>query len=105
MKNNNLIIRIPGKSLYINRIYYVNNSNLEPYELETLLAGQVTYPDGQVSIGAGVEIIENGDFRRSIACTFTDENGEYEIYFKYKPYMNYELNIYDIALDSNYKLK
>lgn len=95
MKNSNLVIRIPGKSLYINRIYYINNWSTQPQESGTLLAGRVTYPDGRVSIGAAVEIIELGDFRKTIECTFTDENGEYEIYFKYKPCLDYELNIYD----------
>ena len=81
--------------MYINRVYYINNLRNQPQDSEALLAGQVTYPDGRVSIGAAVEVIELGEFRKTIECTFTDENGEYEIYFKYKPCLDYELNIYD----------
>lgn len=97
MENNKKIIIIPGKALYINRVYYIDSSNTCPHNPEALIVGQVKYPDGRLAIGAGVEIIEIGYFRKSIACTFTDSEGEYEICFKYKPYLNYELNIYDIA--------
>lgn len=97
MYNNNSVIKISGQSLYINRISYVTNYNCEPEYLETFISGEVVYPNGEVVIGAGIEIVELGNYREIIANTFTDEKGEYRIEFKYKPYLNYELNIYDIA--------
>lgn len=100
MKNNSdLTIIIPGKSLYMNRVYYVSNAKFDPGDLsKSVVIGSVIYPDEKIPIGACVEIIEIGEERKSIGCTFSDENGDYELPFNYKPYLNYELNIYDIAL-------
>lgn len=100
MKNSSdLTIVIPGKHLYMNRVCYVSNAKYDPGDLpKSVIIGKVIYPEGKIPVGACVEIVEIGEERKSIGCTFSDEKGEYELPFSYKPYLNYELNIYDIVL-------